>query len=408
VSVADLDATAALELLDTLEDAALGLERAGDRADLAMIHVAFRAAHSLKGSLGLAGLESAAGLLHAIESTLDGARSRTGSLDEVAVDAILEAVSIVRAAVGSGQVDETAAARVFAALSARDPRSGSTGPGFNPTAEEAARASRAAAAGATLYEIDKLVSAGMSDDEAHGLPLFETLAGLGQVVARRLSRLGDGAVLSVILATGAEHEALSDSIFDPFYRLDPRLVAAAVPGTIQSALGAVRTTRDAELKSAPAARPQARRKPTLPSVCMPRILVVDDEDVSLFLCQRIAAEFGRVSTATDGPEAIAAFEHGLLVDPFQVVMLDVVLPSASGHEVLAALRRLERDAGGRIGDGAKVVMVSAKGDYDTVSAAFRAEADAYIVKPVSRERVAAAFAKLGYEPITLVCIPEAP
>lgn len=406
MSIADLDASAALELLDTLEDAALGLERAGDRADLAIIHVAFRAAHSLKGSLGLAGLESAAGLLHAIESTLDGVRSRTGSLDAVAIDAVLETVSIVRAAVGSGLVDEAAAARLAAALAARDPRSGSAGPGFNPTAEEASLAATLAARGLVLYEVDKLVSSSLSDEEAFSLPIFETVSSVGRLVARRLSRLGDGAVLSVLLATDRTAEALADDIFDPFYALDPSLVAAAIAGS---------QVPDPPRGPGPEAQPAAagivsarpRRKPTLPAICMPRILVVDDEDISLFLCQRIAASFGRVSTATDGPEAIAAFEHALLVDPFQIVMLDIVLPSASGHEVLAAFRRLERDGGMPLGEGAKVIMVSAKGDYESVSAAFRAEADAYIVKPVTRERVDAAFARLGYEPISISCAAEA-
>ncbi len=265
----------------------------------------------------------------------------------------------------------------------RDLPAACSGPGFNLSSEEAALAASRVLEGLELYEIDRLIEPTMSDEEAFDLPLFRVLFELGEVVARRILRLGEGALLSAVISTDADGDELAAALSDPFYRLSPRLVAASVPGVAPPDPG------------------------PLPSSRLPRILVVDDEDISLFLCQRIAASFGRVSTATDGPEAIAAFEHALLVDPFHIVMLDIVLPSASGHEVLAAFRRLERDNGTALGEGAKVIMVSAKGDYDTVSAAFRAEADAYIVKPVTRERVDAAFARLGYEPISITCAAEA-
>lgn len=259
-----------------------------------------------------------------------------------------------------------------------------SGPGFNLSSEEAALADSLASGGLELYEIDRLIEPTMSDEEAFDLPLFRALFELGEPVARRILRLGDGAILSVVIATEADSDELASALSDPFYRLSPRLVAASVPGA-----------------APPPPEP-------LPSVRLPRILVVDDEDISLYLCQRLAAGFGRVSTATDAPEAVSAFEQALSSDPFQVVMLDIVLPSASGHEVLAAFRRLERENGTALGEGAKVIMVSAKGDYDNVSAAFRAEADAYVVKPVSRDRVDAAFARLGYGPLAIALASEAP
>lgn len=104
---------------------------------------------------------------------------------------------------------------------------------------------------------------------------------------------------------------------------------------------------------------------------MPTVLIVDDEAnirelVSLYLT---AAGFS-VETAEDGREAISKV-HSLSPD---IVVLDIMLPGATGAEVTAALREFSR---------VPIVMLTARdADMDKV-ALLEAGADDYVVKPFS-------------------------
>lgn len=72
-----------------------------------------------------------------------------------------------------------------------------------------------------------------------------------------------------------------------------------------------------------------------------RILVVDDEQVQLRTAQRILGQLGyRVSTVTSGAAAIALFEQHLDDEPFDLVILDVMMPGAlNGLQTLERLRQ---------------------------------------------------------------------
>jgi DNA-binding response OmpR family regulator len=104
---------------------------------------------------------------------------------------------------------------------------------------------------------------------------------------------------------------------------------------------------------------------------MPTVLIVDDEAnirelVSLYLT---AAGFS-VETAEDGREAI---EKVRSLSP-DIVVLDIMLPGATGAEVTAALREFSQ---------VPIVMLTARdADMDKV-ALLEAGADDYVVKPFS-------------------------
>ena len=73
-----------------------------------------------------------------------------------------------------------------------------------------------------------------------------------------------------------------------------------------------------------------------------RILVVDDERVQLRTAQRILSKLGyRVETADSGTAALAIFERHLADDPFELVVLDVMMPGAlNGPATLERMRHL--------------------------------------------------------------------
>ena len=103
-----------------------------------------------------------------------------------------------------------------------------------------------------------------------------------------------------------------------------------------------------------------------------RVLVVDDDPtVRGVLTTLLGFEGVDVTTAEDGPTAIAAAER-LRPD---VVLLDVNLP---GQDGFAVCRELKLRAAGE-----RIVMVTGRAEHEDELAGFAAGADAFLRKPFS-------------------------
>ena len=121
-----------------------------------------------------------------------------------------------------------------------------------------------------------------------------------------------------------------------------------------------------------------------------RCLVVDDDETCRKFIIKVMERIGHCDVAMTGKEAIElvtkSFGTG---DLYEVVFLDIMMPVMDGKQALSAIRALERRAGLQDGWGAKIVMTTAMGDYDTVRQAFHNQCDGYLVKPLSISRMEA-------------------
>lgn len=77
------------ELLDAMEAGLLDIEQRGMSADA--INAVFRAAHTIKGSAGLFGLEHIVSFTHVMENVLDRVRSHRLPMDEDLLSLLLAA-----------------------------------------------------------------------------------------------------------------------------------------------------------------------------------------------------------------------------------------------------------------------------------------------------------------------------
>ncbi|HPF61236.1 MAG: response regulator transcription factor [Gemmatimonadetes bacterium] len=105
-----------------------------------------------------------------------------------------------------------------------------------------------------------------------------------------------------------------------------------------------------------------------------RILVVDDEpDITALVAYHLAKSGYRVSTATNGPDALKAARE----ERPDVVVLDLMLPGVSGYDVLAELRKREetRDVG--------VILLTARREEPDRIKGLSLGADDYLTKPFS-------------------------
>lgn len=105
------------------------------------------------------------------------------------------------------------------------------------------------------------------------------------------------------------------------------------------------------------------------------ILVVEDNATNQQLLRRILEKRGHsVVVAEDGREALAA----LLLQPFDLVLMDLQMPEMDGFQATAAIRERERTTGRR----ERIIALTAhamKGDEDRCLAAGM---DGYLSKPI--------------------------
>jgi len=110
-----------------------------------------------------------------------------------------------------------------------------------------------------------------------------------------------------------------------------------------------------------------------------RILVVEDErKVAAFVRQGLVEEGHAVEVAADGDAALEAVADG---PPFDLVVLDVMLPKRNGLDVLRSLRGLRVQT--------PVLLLTARDGVADKVAGLDAGADDYLAKPFAFEELLA-------------------
>lgn len=104
-----------------------------------------------------------------------------------------------------------------------------------------------------------------------------------------------------------------------------------------------------------------------------RILVVDDDPNLLVLLSKMLMRVGVTpTTAENGTQALDILRSEA---PFDLLILDLMLPDIDGFEVLARLRA------DRAHDDMPVLILSARADPDTIKQGLDLGADGYLTKP---------------------------
>lgn len=128
-------------------------------------------------------------------------------------------------------------------------------------------------------------------------------------------------------------------------------------------------------------------------------LVVDDELVSRSKLKKIMESYGPCDTVEDGDQAVLAVIRALnLGEPYEVILMDLMMPIMDGHEALKRIRAIEGERRVEPGKEARVIVVSCLEDQKNVCQAFfKGLASVYVTKPVNRESVQTALRSLNLE-----------
>jgi two-component system response regulator MtrA len=98
------------------------------------------------------------------------------------------------------------------------------------------------------------------------------------------------------------------------------------------------------------------------------LLVEDDPSIREVTAIGLGAAGFEVTTAADGVDGLARFR----ADPYDLILLDVMLPRLDGYEVARQVRRTST---------VPIVMLTARGDTMDVVVGLEAGADDYVRKP---------------------------
>jgi len=130
---------------------------------------------------------------------------------------------------------------------------------------------------------------------------------------------------------------------------------------------------------------------------MVKCLLVDDDELGRELIAQYLDGIAECDMAENGVQAVekfrAAFEGGT---PYELIILDIVMPEMDGHTAAKEIRQIEKDWGVSINEGITIMVLSSLNTpHDVIQAYVSAKSAAHLIKPVHPEKLLATLGKLG-------------
>jgi two-component system, chemotaxis family, chemotaxis protein CheY len=128
-----------------------------------------------------------------------------------------------------------------------------------------------------------------------------------------------------------------------------------------------------------------------------KTLIVEDDFTSRKMLQGLLLPYGHCDIVVNGKEAIEAFLLAWKENhPYDLICLDIMLPVMDGQETLKEIRRLEAERGLHGLSRVKIIMITALGDTENIMEAFKGQCEAYLVKPIDKEKLLKEIRPFGF------------
>lgn len=119
-----------------------------------------------------------------------------------------------------------------------------------------------------------------------------------------------------------------------------------------------------------------------------KVLIVDDDFISRKILLSLLSAFGQCDVAVNGVEALEAFKSGWESwDAYDLICMDIRMPEMDGQECLRKIREIEQEKGKTGLEGVKIIMTTAMDDVSNIKAAFREQCEAYLIKPIEKQKL---------------------
>ncbi len=127
-----------------------------------------------------------------------------------------------------------------------------------------------------------------------------------------------------------------------------------------------------------------------------RILIAEDDFASRKFMMKFLSKYGECDVTVDGMEAVDAYLMALDAEtPYDLVCLDIMMPTLDGYQALKAIRDIEEDRGLEEDARAKIIMTTALNEGANVNKAFDLGCVAYAGKPIDQAKFENVLRKLN-------------
>ncbi len=119
-----------------------------------------------------------------------------------------------------------------------------------------------------------------------------------------------------------------------------------------------------------------------------RILIIDDDPAIRILLNKFLSPYGQCEQSASGGEGLEKIRESLKKSlPYDLITLDLMMPGEDGQDILRKIRELEKQNGIDPANHTRVVMISAKQDYQEVKKSFQGGSEAYVMKPIRKDNL---------------------
>lgn len=120
-----------------------------------------------------------------------------------------------------------------------------------------------------------------------------------------------------------------------------------------------------------------------------KCLIVDDDELGRELIIQYLEGIADCDTASNGHEALELFKASLEREsPYDLIMLDLLMPGMDGYETGSMIRQLEKERGLSATSGVNIIIISSVNTpKEIIQAYMTAQSAAHLNKPVSPEKL---------------------
>jgi two-component system, chemotaxis family, chemotaxis protein CheY len=128
-----------------------------------------------------------------------------------------------------------------------------------------------------------------------------------------------------------------------------------------------------------------------------RCLIVEDNDLAREGLRYFLVEHAELELAVNGREAVVLFQQALTqMRPFDLVLLDIVMPEMDGQEALKLMRLAEQHHSAPDSKKAVIIMTTALNSPENMEEAlWEGDCTDYLVKPIVRADLMAMLRRYG-------------
>lgn len=114
-----------------------------------------------------------------------------------------------------------------------------------------------------------------------------------------------------------------------------------------------------------------------------KILIVDDDPVAQLLIKEALSPLGQIDICNNGEEGLLAFDYAHETDqPYDLIILDIMMPVMDGMETLQAIRDRELQMETSLTKNVMIIVLSVKDEMRNVLECMAMGANDFLSKPI--------------------------